>query len=73
MINEIHLHTDIEILEGNFKSKHGVPIIVDVNRLFGYFLQGANIVKVAYSREDAEGIIKHYKGATIEPIYYYCA
>jgi len=72
-MNEIHLHTDdIEDLSGNFIDNFGNKMMVS-NRLFGYFMQGANIVIMAYTQKQAEEYLKNYKGQIIEPIYFYCA
>ena len=53
-MNKIHLHTDdIADLPNHFIDKLGNKMMV-TNRMFGYFMQGANIVRVAYTRKQAE-------------------
>jgi len=55
-MNKIHLHTDdIADLPNNFIDKFGNKIMVD-SRMFGYFMQGANIVRIAYTQKQAEQI-----------------
>ena len=70
-MNEIHLHTDdIEGLKLHFKDRFGNRIIIN-GREFGYIMQNSNIVKIVYSREQAEAFLNRYKGQKIEPIYFY--
>ena len=72
-MNEIYLHTDdIMELNGKFQTKYGTPLIPD-KRMFGYFMQGANIVKIAYTQKQAETFLNNHKGQVIEPIYFYVA
>jgi len=70
-MNKIHLHTDdIADLPNNFIDKFGNKIMVD-SRMFGYFMQGANIVRITYTQKQAEDYLNNYKGQIIEPIYFY--
>jgi len=72
-MNKIHLHTDdIADLANNFIDKFGNKIMVD-NRMFGYFMQGANIVRIAYTQKQAKDYLNNHKGQIIEPIYFYVA
>jgi hypothetical protein len=66
----IHFHTDVDLLSGNFVDKHGVPIMVAPN-LFGYFMQKENIVKLVYSKEQAISYLNAMQGKKIEPIYFF--
>lgn len=69
--HKIHFHRDIGLLEGNFFDRFGQSILVDKYKLFGYFLQDENIVKVAYSKKQAKSFLDNYKGQKLEPLYFY--
>ena len=71
-MDKIHLHTDdITDLSGKFIDDLGYKIRVG-DRMFGYFMQGANIVRIAHSQKQAEYYLNRYKGQIIKPIYFYC-
>ena len=67
----IHLHTDnIREAACYFKDKLGNGMRSDP-RMFGFIMQGANIVYIVYSQAEAEEILNQYKGEKIDPIYFF--
>lgn len=70
--NSIHFRENIKECDGKFKTKHNV-LYFSSGREFGYFLQGANIVKIVYSKSDGVAFLNNHKNQKYNPLYFYCA